>query len=74
VGRPRRLGGDYFGVDVNVAARVMAAADAGEVLVSGTAGSRLGEDETILRARGRLAAKGAPQDLEVYVAEPGAAG
>jgi len=74
VGRPRKLGGDYFGVDVNVAARVMAAADAGEVLVSGAAGSRLGEDETILRARGRLAAKGAPQDLEVYLAEPGATG
>jgi len=53
---------------------VMAAADAGEVLVSGAAGSRLGEDETILRARGRLAAKGAPQDLEVYLAEPGATG
>jgi class 3 adenylate cyclase len=71
VGRPRKLGGDYYGVDVNVAARVMAAADAGEVLVSGVAGARLGESETRLRARGRLEAKGAPQDLEVYLAEPG---
>jgi len=34
VGRPRRLGGDYFGVDVNVAARLVAAADGGQVLVS----------------------------------------
>lgn len=28
-GRPRRLGSDYFGVDVNVAARVAEAAGAG---------------------------------------------
>jgi adenylate cyclase len=33
-GRPRRLGGDYFGVDVNIAARVAEAAAPGEVLVS----------------------------------------
>ena len=33
-GQPRRLGGDYFGVDVNVAARVMAAARPDQVLVS----------------------------------------
>src|SRR3954447_23394490 len=33
VGRPRRLGGDYLGVDVNIAARVGAAAGAEELLV-----------------------------------------
>ena len=33
-GRPRKLGGDYLGVDVNVAARVAAAAKAEQVLVS----------------------------------------
>src|SRR4051794_2127082 len=33
LGTPRRLGGDYFGVDVNVAARVADAAGPGEVLV-----------------------------------------
>ena len=34
VGRPRGLGGDYLGVDVNIAARVAAAAARDEVLVS----------------------------------------
>lgn len=34
LGTPRRLGSDWFGVDVNVAARVGAAAGPGEVLVS----------------------------------------
>ncbi|MGO9887187.1 MAG: adenylate/guanylate cyclase domain-containing protein [Solirubrobacteraceae bacterium] len=33
-GRPRKLGGDYLGVDVNVAARVADAAKAEQVLVS----------------------------------------
>ena len=33
-GRPRKLGGDYLGVDVNVAARVAAAARADQVLIS----------------------------------------
>src|SRR5215207_4472147 len=34
LGRPRKLGGDYFGVDVNVAARLCDAAKPGEILVS----------------------------------------
>ena len=33
-GQPRKLGGDYLGIDVNIAARVTDAAKAGEVLVS----------------------------------------
>ena len=37
VGRPRKLGGDYLGVDVNIAARIADAAGPGEVLVSGVA-------------------------------------
>ena len=40
-GRPRKLGGDYLGVDVNIAARVGDAAKAGEVLVSDTALMRI---------------------------------
>jgi adenylate cyclase len=69
VGRPRKLGGDYFGVDVNVAARVAAAAGPGEVLVSEAACRRLGEKELSLRRRWRFSAKGAPKDLKVYVAD-----
>jgi adenylate cyclase len=34
VGKPRRIGDDFIGVDVNIAARLCEAAPAGEVLVS----------------------------------------
>jgi len=70
VGRPRKLGGDYFGVDVNIAARVAAAAGAGEVLVSEAARERL-DDGVSLRRRWRFSAKGAPKDLRVYAAAVG---
>ena len=73
VGRPRRLGGDYFGVDVNVAARVTAAADGGEVLVSERLVPHLDASRVALRARPRFAAKGAPAGLRVYAAEPAVA-
>jgi len=70
-GQPRKLGGDYLGVDVNIAARVMAAASGGEVLVSGVAGERLEPERFSLKPRRRFRAKGAPKDLQVFVAEPG---
>ena len=70
VGRPRKLGGDYFGVDVNIAARVAAAAGADEVLVSEAARQRL-DDGVSLRRRWRFSAKGAPKDLRVYSAAVG---
>ena len=70
LGRPRMLGGDYFGVDVNVAARVAAAADGGEVLVSERLVAQLDSRKVTLRERRRFAAKGAPEGLRVYVAEP----
>ena len=70
VGRPRRLGGDYFGVDVNVAARVAAAAGGGEVLVSSTVRERLDPDQIATRRRWRFKPKGAPKGLQAYVAEP----
>jgi adenylate cyclase len=69
VGRPRRLGGDYYGVDVNVAARVAAAAKGGEVLVSEAACQRLDGERLELRKR-RFKAKGAPAGLKVYAVEP----
>ena len=68
LGRPRKLGGDYFGVDVNVAARVASAAGPGQVLVSQAARDRLDDAELKLRRRWRFKAKGAPKDLEVYTA------
>ena len=67
VGRPQRLGGDYFGVDVNVAARVAAAAGAGQVLVSSGLQDRLADDPGLeLRRRWRFAAKGVPSGTHVY--------
>jgi adenylate cyclase len=70
-GRPRRLGGDYFGVDVNVAARVAEAAGAGEVLISDAVHTKVeGGDGVQLKRRWRFSAKGAPKGLKVYAAEP----
>ena len=69
LGRPRRLGGDYFGVDVNVAARVAAAAGGGEVLVSDAVRERLDPEQISTRRRWRFKPKGAPKGLQAYVAE-----
>jgi len=70
VGRPRRLGGDYLGVDVNIAARVADAASEGEVLVSAPVLERLDQDRFDARRRRRFRAKGAPRDLQVYSLTP----
>ncbi len=69
VGHPRRLGGDYLGVDVNTAARVAAVAGEGEVLISGAARAQLGDNPPRLRKRARLEISGAPKDLEIYAVE-----
>jgi adenylate cyclase len=68
LGRPRALGGDYFGVDVNIAARVAVAAGGGEVLISDAARKRLEDESVQLKRRWRFQAKGAPKDLKVYAA------
>jgi adenylate cyclase len=73
VGRPRRLGGDYFGVDVNVAARIAAAAGGGEVLVSERLVPQLDTERVALRQRPRFNAKGTPAGMRVFSAEPVAA-
>jgi adenylate cyclase len=68
LGKPRKIGGDYLGVDVNVAARVAGGAKPGEILVSSAACERLG-DSFDLRRRRRFRAKGAPKELEVFSVE-----
>lgn len=70
VGRPRRLGGDYLGVDVNVAARIAAAAEGGEILLSGTTRAKLDGDGLRLRRRADFTAADTPEDLEVYAVDP----
>jgi adenylate cyclase len=64
-GRPRKIGGDYLGIDVNVAARVADAAEADQVLVSDAVFTRI--DQAAVRAGRprRLKAEGAPRGLEV---------
>jgi adenylate cyclase len=69
-GKPRRIGGDYVGVDVNVAARVAAGAGGGQVLVSGPTREHLDGDAFECKRVRRFKAKGAPKDLEVYSVEP----
>jgi adenylate cyclase len=64
-GRPRRLGGDLLGVDVNIAARVGDAAKPGQVLVSHTALELLDSDGLRLGRTRRLRADGAPRDMQV---------
>ena len=70
LGKPRRIGGDYLGVDVNVAARVASGAKAGEVLVSGPVSDRLDQTAYTLKRKRRFRAKGTPKDLEVFSVEP----
>lgn len=65
LGRPRKLGGDYFGVDVNIAARLADAAKPGEVLVSERVLERLAPGAAEAKRR-RFSAKGAPKDLGAY--------
>jgi adenylate cyclase len=68
-GQPRRLDGDYLGTDVNIAARVGAAAGPGEVLASATVLDAIGHEPLkelrISRRRG-FRAKGVPSNLAVF--------
>lgn len=69
LGRPRRIGGDYFGADVNIAARLADAARPGEVLLSDTALAALGPEAVTARRR-RFRAKGAPRELGAHAVRP----
>jgi adenylate cyclase len=62
LGRPRKIGGDYFGVDVNIAARLAEAAEPDEILVSDRTLQALGEVPAGTAPR-RVVAKGTPSDL-----------
>jgi adenylate cyclase len=66
VGTPRRLGDDYLGVDVNVAARVAEEASGGEFLLSGDALDALDGDAVSARKKLRFRAKGVPADVSAY--------
>jgi adenylate cyclase len=64
-GTPRKVKGDFLGVDVNIAARVGDAAKGGEVLISGAAREQLDTDAFRFGRPRPLEAPGAPSDLTV---------
>jgi class 3 adenylate cyclase len=66
VGKPRKIGGDYLGVDVNIAARLAEAADADEVLVSEAALDKLDADGLDVKKKRRFKVKGVPKDLQAH--------
>jgi adenylate cyclase len=70
LGRPRRLGSDYLGVDVNVAARLVDAAGPGEVLVSHEVLSTIGAERVHSRRKRWFRAKGTPDGLQVFAIDP----
>jgi len=70
LGRPRKVGKDYLGVDVNIAARVGEAAKGDEILISDAAGAQLDPEAFKLGRSRRLRAEGAPEGLVVCRVTP----
>ncbi len=68
-GRPRKLGGDYLGVDVNIAARVAEVAKADQVMVSDRALEHLDLQGYKASRPKRLRAQGAPRELRCAAIE-----
>ncbi len=72
-GRPGALGGDYLGVDVTIAARLVERAGPDEVLVSDTTLAGLDPEQVATRRKRSFAwssPKGVPPGLVVYTATP----
>jgi adenylate cyclase len=69
-GTPRKVKGDFLGVDVNIAARVGDAAEGGEVLVSGPVREELNGGRFKFGRERPLEAPGAPPDLTVCSVKP----
>jgi adenylate cyclase len=70
-GTPRKVKGDFLGVDVNIAARVGDAAKGGEVLVSDSVREELDGRRFRFGAKRPLEAPGAPPDLTVCSVKAG---
>lgn len=65
LGRPRKVGNDYFGIDVNIAARLAEAALPGEILISERTLRALG-DGVVTASERPFSAKGAPAGLAAH--------
>ena len=70
VGRPRCIGGDYIGVDVNVAARMAEEAKGDEILVSDRVLELMGDDAPKAERKRRFKVKGVPRDLGAHSVRP----
>jgi len=68
VGKPQRIGEDFIGVDVNIAARLCEAAPAGEVLVSEAVRERV-QDGSLETRSTETRLRGVPADLPIFLAE-----
>ncbi|HYH58355.1 MAG TPA: adenylate/guanylate cyclase domain-containing protein [Thermoleophilaceae bacterium] len=68
-GKPRKIGGDYLGVDVNIAARVVEAAKPQQVLVSQASCESLDPQAFGVGKAKRLRAQGAPKEFRVSEVE-----
>jgi class 3 adenylate cyclase len=66
IGRPRKLGGDYLGVDVNIAARLAEKAAPGELLVSDRALADLDASALKIVRKRRFHVKGVPKDVQTF--------
>ncbi len=66
VGKPRKIGGDYLGVDVNIAARLAENASADEILVSEAALAKLDTDGRDVKKKRRFKVKGVPKDMTAH--------
>lgn len=65
VGCPHAIGGDYVGVDVNIAARLCEAADPDEILLSRATAAALESPSVAPRSNG-TELRGVPADLGIY--------
>ncbi len=72
-GQPRLIGGDYLGMDVNIAARLAEKAGTGEILVSEATLSDLDRSRTTARRKRAFQftrIKGVPDEVVVYTVAP----
>jgi adenylate cyclase len=65
-GEPTRIGGDYLGVDVTVAARLCEAAADGEILISNDVAQRIDKQTARVWQPAPIAEKGTPHNLRIF--------
>ena len=66
IGKPRKIGGDYLGVDVNIAARLAENAGPNEILVSQRVLEKLDTDGLDVKKKRRFKVKGVPKDMTAH--------